>query len=66
MRPSRRRALTSSSRPISSAILPFSIRSTVVPVTRTCMRQVRTALGAATVDPALLTAAEKLQTRAIQ
>jgi transposase len=27
--------------------------------TRACMRQVRTALGAATVDPALLTAAEK-------
>jgi transposase len=29
--------------------------------TRSCMRQVRAALGAATVDPRLLTAAEKLQ-----
>jgi transposase len=29
--------------------------------TRACMRQIRTALGAATVDPALLTAAERLQ-----
>lgn len=30
-------------------------------VTRACMRQVRAAVGAATVDPRLLTAAEKLQ-----
>jgi hypothetical protein len=34
MRPSCWRAVTPSSRPISSAIVPFSIRSTVIPVNR--------------------------------
>ena len=32
-----------------------------VATTRSCMRQVRAALGVSTVDPSLLTAAEKLQ-----
>ena len=33
--------------------------------TRSCMREIRAGLGAATVDPDLLTAAEKLNTRNI-